>query len=59
MDTFNLETTSGTASATVFKKAVSLEMGDGIDKVNIVYDGSNGGSIDADPIVHSVQFEVN
>jgi hypothetical protein len=40
-DTFSLETTAGTSSATEFMKAVLVDLGTGNDQANIVSNGSN------------------
>jgi hypothetical protein len=40
-DTINLETTAGTSAATVFMKAVLIDLGAGFDTVNDVSNGSN------------------
>lgn len=46
-DTVNLETMSGTSSATVFRKAVTINLGASNDRINYVYDGNNIGTIDS------------
>jgi hypothetical protein len=46
-DTVSLETTGGTSAATVFRRAVTINLGAGIDRINYVYDGTNLASIDS------------